>query len=170
MRPPTLVVVLDRCPHCHLATGRTKRGKPCKSCNGSGGFRAEPPTNARHGGGRFTGSKRIAAEKHATKIRLASTLKTSGLRCVELPATVRFVRVAPAFLDDDNLRGAFKAIRDGLADAFGLASDRVPEVRWRYGQAKAGRGIYRAEVQIWHGQADCPCCGQPIIPPTPEDT
>lgn len=159
-----IAVVLDRCPHCHLATGRTKRGKACKSCNGSGGFRAEPSSNARHGGGRWSASARIAREKSAMAVRLRDTLKATGLRRVELPATVRFVRVAPAYLDDDNLRGSFKAIRDGLADALGLKSDRVPEVRWRYGQAKAGRGIYRVEVQIWQGQADCPCCAQPIIP------
>jgi hypothetical protein len=159
---PALVVVLADCPHCEGA-GSTKRGKQCRSCRGSGGHRTDPPTNARHGGGRFTGSKRIKAERRATRARLEAAAELVGPPA--LPVTARFIRVAPAFLDDDNLRGSFKAHRDELADWLGLKSDRDPRARWRYGQAKAGRGVYRAEIQIFRGLADCECCGQPIIPP-----
>lgn len=42
----------------------------------------------------------------------------------------RLVRVAPRELDSDNLAAALKAVRDGVADALGLASDRDPRVVW----------------------------------------
>lgn len=38
-------------------------------------------------------------------------------------------------LDDDNLRGALKAVRDGVADWLGCA-DNDPRVTWHYVQAK----------------------------------
>ncbi len=64
-----------------------------------------------------------------------------------LPVTVTLVRIAPRSLDDDNLRGAFKAIRDGVADAFGV-DDRDARVVWAYGQRKGGVGVYAVEVAI----------------------
>lgn len=48
------------------------------------------------------------------------------------PATffvVRMARVSPKALDDDNLASAFKTVRDGVADSFGL-NDRDPRVRF----------------------------------------
>lgn len=54
-------------------------------------------------------------------------------RRVPLPAIVTLVRLGPQALDDDNLRGAFKAIRDGLADRLGV-KDNDPRITWRYGQ------------------------------------
>ena len=56
------------------------------------------------------------------------------------PLVVTMTRLSRGELDDDNLRGALKAVRDGIADALGLASDRDPRVRWEYGQ---GRGSAR---------------------------
>lgn len=47
------------------------------------------------------------------------------------PLVVTMVRVAPSTLDDDNLRGAFKPVRDGVADALG-SDDRTPMIEWRY--------------------------------------
>jgi hypothetical protein len=64
-----------------------------------------------------------------------------------LPVTVTLVRIAPRALDDDNLRGAFKAIRDGIADAFGV-DDRDPRIEWRYAQRRGGVGVYAVEVAI----------------------
>lgn len=53
----------------------------------------------------------------------------------QLPATVTLTRIAPRTLDDDNLRGALKSVRDGVADALGL-DDRDGRVRWGYAQRK----------------------------------
>lgn len=53
-------------------------------------------------------------------------------------ADIWLVRIAPRPLDDDNLRDAFKSIRDGIADAFGLA-DNDPRFSWTYSQSKPSR-------------------------------
>jgi hypothetical protein len=58
-----------------------------------------------------------------------------------LPAVVtltRFYRSLP--LDDDNLRGALKSVRDGVADYFGV-DDGDPRIRWDYAQEKGSVGI-----------------------------
>lgn len=69
----------------------------------------------------------------------------------QLPATVRLVRVAPRVLDDDNLRGALKSVRDAVADWLGLPNDRDPRVLWLYGQArdeKARARYVAARIEI----------------------
>lgn len=43
-------------------------------------------------------------------------------------------------LDDDNLRSALKAVRDGIAEKLGI-DDRDPRVEWRYGQRKGMVGV-----------------------------
>lgn len=52
-----------------------------------------------------------------------------------MPCVVTLTRISPRMLDDDNLRGATKAVRDGVADALGV-DDRDPRVAWLYDQAK----------------------------------
>ena len=68
-------------------------------------------------------------------------------RSVPLPATVRLVRMSSRALDDDNLRGALKAVRDGVADRLGV-DDRDPRVTWQYDQERhAGlKGVVRVEI------------------------
>lgn len=71
---------------------------------------------------------------------------------VGLPAVVTMTRIAPSRgLDDDNLAGALKSVRDGIADAFGV-DDRDPRIVWRCAQ---GRGKqYWVEVEIAGAQGD----------------
>lgn len=52
-----------------------------------------------------------------------------------LPCSVLLTRIALRELDDDNLRPALKAIRDGVADRLGI-DDRDPRVTWLYDQQK----------------------------------
>ena len=52
-----------------------------------------------------------------------------------LPCVVTLTRISPRELDDDNLRGALKAVRDGVADRLGV-DDRDPREQWRYDQRK----------------------------------
>lgn len=52
-----------------------------------------------------------------------------------LPCIVTLVRVGVRSLDSDNLQGALKATRDGVADRLGVP-DNDPRIEWRYGQAK----------------------------------
>lgn len=54
---------------------------------------------------------------------------------VRPPAIVTLTRRAPRELDDDNLRGALKAVRDQIADQLRV-NDRSPRVEWRYAQEK----------------------------------
>ena len=59
---------------------------------------------------------------------------------------IALTRVSPGTLDDDNLRSSMKAVRDGIADAFGW-DDRDPRLVWEYDQRHEGRE-YWVEVEI----------------------
>lgn len=61
-----------------------------------------------------------------------------------LPCAVTLVRIGPKALDTDNLNGALKAVRDGVADRLGI-QDNDPRVTWRYGQK---RGPYGVEITL----------------------
>ena len=63
-------------------------------------------------------------------------------------ATITLTRIAPRALDSDNLASAFKACRDGIADALGV-DDGSPRLEWRYAQEK-GAARVRVELQIHH--------------------
>lgn len=63
------------------------------------------------------------------------------------PLTVMLTRVAPRALDDDNLRGALKAVRDGVADALGI-DDRDPRVTYAYAQRRGTAGQYAVEIAL----------------------
>lgn len=77
----------------------------------------------------------------------ALMLARSTLPDWPLPLEVTIVRVSPGTLDDDNLRGACKAIRDGIADRYGVR-DNDPRIAWHYGQQLGPRGQYGLCVQI----------------------
>lgn len=49
-----------------------------------------------------------------------------------LPVTIRLVRVGRR-CDDDNIPAAFKSVRDGLADGYGVNDDDA-RITWAYGQ------------------------------------
>ena len=66
---------------------------------------------------------------------------------VSLPCTVRLIRIAPRLLDDDNLRGALKAVRDGIADSLEV-NDNDPRVRWEYAQQKGAPKTYGVRVEV----------------------
>lgn len=64
-----------------------------------------------------------------------------------LPCVVTMTRLSPGELDDDNLPGACKGIRDGIADRLGI-DDRDKRVQWRYSQEKCKRGEFGVRVRI----------------------
>lgn len=64
-----------------------------------------------------------------------------------LPCVVTLTRVGPKPLDDDNLTGGFKALRDGIADRLGV-DDADPRVTWRYDQVRGKAKEYAARVRI----------------------
>lgn len=85
----------------------------------------------------------------------ALTLRSCATGRTRLPCVVSLVRVAPRALDDDNLRGALKAVRDELAVWLGLplnrrgqADDSDPRVRWEYAQERGSPRQYAVRVEI----------------------
>lgn len=60
---------------------------------------------------------------------------------------VELVRIGPGKPDDDNVVGAFKGIRDGIARAFGV-DDGDPRWRWEYDQARDGGEAGRYAVRM----------------------
>lgn len=96
-----------------------------------------------------------AARARRVKAQRAATLL--ALRCSRhdplddelansVGCKVLLVRVGPRKLDDDNLRGALKAVRDAVAEWLGK-DDGSDWYRWHYGQDKGKYG-----VRIYIGQ------------------
>jgi|GEM_PF-804038 len=77
------------------------------------------------------------AKAHRLVARLKMEEKVERLDHPSMPAAVivRLTRIAPRPLDDDNLRGALKAVRDGVADALAI-NDRDDRAMWLYDQRR----------------------------------
>ena len=86
-------------------------------------------------------AQRVKAERNYACLAVKNRIRPP------LPCVVTFTRLSAGMLDDDNLQGAFKAIRDGVADAFGLA-DNHPLLTWRYRQERCKRGVYGVRIEL----------------------
>ena len=60
------------------------------------------------------------------------TYSALNVKRVKLPVAVKLTRIAPRPLDDDNLPAAFKNLRDGIADAFGVGDSKRDPITWEY--------------------------------------
>lgn len=70
-----------------------------------------------------------------------------------LPCKVTLIRIAPRNLDGDNLQGAFKHIRDIIADFLipGLKPGRAdgdPRIHWDYEQERGAAREYAIKILI----------------------
>lgn len=65
----------------------------------------------------------------------------------ELPVIVKLTRIAPRRLDDDNLRAAFKAVRDQVAEWLGV-DDADPQVEWHYEDRNGAPKEKRVLIEI----------------------
>lgn len=92
-------------------------------------------------------NKREHWAKRAKRARDHRMVAKAMVPAHPLPCVVRLVRIAPRALDDDNLRSALKAARDGVADKLGV-DDRDQRVTWEYGQERGGVGEYAVRVEI----------------------
>lgn len=77
---------------------------------------------------------------------------------IQLPCSVTLTRVAPRKLDDDNLRTAFKHVRDTIAafifDDWRMGrKDNDPRIKWLYAQKKGEVGEYAFEIEITQQEA-----------------
>lgn len=73
---------------------------------------------------------------------------------VTLPCHVELTRYGSGSraLDDDNLRGALKAIRDGIAERIGVDDGDIMRITFGYAQAKCKRGEEHTRVVIRCGK------------------
>lgn len=65
-----------------------------------------------------------------------------------IPIVVTLTRISTGTLDTDNLAGAFKSCRDGIADAIGVNDRDTERVEYRYAQRKGKRGQRGIEIRI----------------------
>ncbi len=90
-------------------------------------------------------AKRTRAARHVVGFTVGAGVRAASL---EPPCRVWLTRIAPSSgLDDDNLRGALKACRDGVADALGLR-DNDPRIEWCYAQRRGAKGQWAVEISI----------------------
>lgn len=68
------------------------------------------------------------------------------------PTTCTLARIAPRMLDDDNLQGAFKSIRDEVAAFFGVDDGPRGPIAWRYEQRKGQPRQYAVEIRLAWGE------------------
>lgn len=84
--------------------------------------------------------------RRAARQRAAAMLFTNAaMNGDRMAKSVLITRVAPRFLDTDNLVGATKHLQDGIADALGI-NDRNME--WRYAQRQRKGKPPTVEVAI----------------------
>jgi hypothetical protein len=88
-------------------------------------------------------ARRAAEHRAAVRMRFA----TERAWPPRLPVHVTITRVAPRALDGDNLQGACKAIRDGIADALGV-DDGDAAVHWSYEQRRGVAREYGVELRV----------------------
>lgn len=81
------------------------------------------------------------------KQRRATRRSMSGKPIPPLPLTIILTRVGPRKLDDDNLQGACKYVRDQIAETIGV-DDGSPLYTWKYDQRIGTGEPYGLEVEI----------------------
>lgn len=69
-------------------------------------------------------------------------------RYFSYPIVVTLTRLSSGELDEDNLAGSLKAIRDGIADAFECDDSARSRLRFIYRQEKCKRGAFGVKVRI----------------------
>jgi hypothetical protein len=55
--------------------------------------------------------------------------------------------ICPNEVDDDNVKGRLKAVRDGVADALGI-NDRSKRYTWKYAQERCARGRFGVRIRL----------------------
>lgn len=88
-------------------------------------------------------------EHYMARARRAKAHRRAAIavRPIPLPADVTITRIAPRPLDTDNLASACKALRDGIADRFGVA-DNHPDLTWHYAQRRGRVREHAVEIAI----------------------
>ena len=85
---------------------------------------------------------RVRASKRGSERKAVALLLPKHK--VQPVLVVTLTRVGPRAMDDDNVQGALKAVRDEVAKQLRI-DDGSPLIRWRYEQAK---GDYAVRVSV----------------------
>ncbi len=87
--------------------------------------------------------ERVKSERQSVAWMLCNQKKPAT------PCRVLITRTAPGIgLDDDNLSGACKAVRDEFANWIGVNDRRSELVKYEYGQARGKRGEWSVRIQV----------------------
>lgn len=87
---------------------------------------------------------------HMSKHRKVKAQRAAALVVplgLPVPCTVVITRIAPRELDGDNLQGACKGLRDGIAARLGV-DDRDGPVTWLYAQERGKPREYGVRIAI----------------------
>ena len=92
----------------------------------------------------YVRAKRVKEQRSMIKLVLQShNFKPT------LPAKIRLCRIAPKELDrDDNIQTAFKHIKDGIGDWFGLKNDNDTRLQFEYEQQSGEARYYGVRVTV----------------------
>jgi hypothetical protein len=96
-------------------------------------------------------TKRAARAKKERAI-VAAALRHHPFAAAQPPTTCTLIRIAPRMLDDDNLAGAFKSIRDEVAAFFGVDDGPKGPISWRYEQRKSAPKQYAVHIALAWGE------------------
>lgn len=100
---------------------------------------------------KLQGSQNVREHWRARSRRVKTERSTAAIACLALayptqwPVVVRLTRIGPRKLDSDNLQGATKGVRDGVADWLRVDDGDESRVTWEYAQA---RGPYGVRVEL----------------------
>ena len=96
-------------------------------------------------------TKRLSRSKKQREAALFSlaAIRRGGM---PLPVRVTLTRVSAGVLDSDNLLGALKHVRDGVADWLDV-DDADARIDWVYAQDKGKRGTHLVRVRVEHVDA-----------------
>ena len=95
-------------------------------------------------------AKRNKTER--TAIRAYFSTCPPSLRSTDAPLVVSLCRFGKRLLDDDNLAGSFKAIRDEVAASLGRDDGPKAGIRWVYSQQTAKD--YWIEIEVKADETD----------------
>lgn len=106
------------------------------------GLRVHSP-NGTHGHWR-TKANRVKAERN--NVRLFWHLTKGREKLPRPPYGVQLTRIGPRTMDDDNVQGALKHVRDEVAARLGVDDGDESKVSWQYGQLK---GPYAVRIEVY---------------------
>ena len=90
-------------------------------------------------------ARRVATQRQTTAAQLAASGHDPD--CYRRPH-VTLTRIGSRLLDDDNLRGALKAVRDAVAGWLGLDDGPRSPITWSYRQETTKAPLWSVRIEI----------------------